>query len=134
MSRDLSFEYNAALAISKLVVDRIVGALYDGQAISDTHTAPITGGTAHLLISKPRLSFDANRQDRNAVLTVDSIEGLLQFTGAGDVSFESAVEVQFRLVLDEISDTLRPDFSDLTTADVTVTSDNSLVRTFIPPH
>lgn len=132
MTRALSFEYNAVLAIAELVVDRLIGALYDEQSLPDTHTAPVLGGTAHLWMNKPSFRLDAMRPDCNAVLSVDELKGLVRFSGAADQEFTAGVEVEFALQIDELTQTLRPDFLGLTTDDVTATTDNAIVAALLP--
>jgi hypothetical protein len=78
MCRSLSYGYNARLAISELVADRLIGAIYDAPDLPHTYAEPVAdlATTVHIHISKPRLTFDASRPERNVVLRIDQLEGL----------------------------------------------------------
>jgi hypothetical protein len=141
MPRSLTFGYNAVLCIAELAADRLVGAQYDDLSIPDTFFRSFSilndegnifaSGRSHVLISKPHISFDATREGKNAILRIDDIYGIVDFTilplGANPrEEFHAAVEVQFNLIRDSMTNRLRPDFSSTITDDIAVTPDPSL--------
>lgn len=117
MSTELSFGYLNALAISERVIDRLVGALYDGQEIRDAGAHEISAGVvAHTFFSKPRVSFDATQAGCNVVLTIDDLQIL---SPLAEVPASRGLEVQFPLVVDRDTQALRCDFSAVTMDTVT---------------
>ncbi len=118
MSTEISFGYLNALAIAERVIDRLVGALYDGQKIQDASAHEITPGlVAHTFFSKPRVSFDATQPGCNVVLTIDELQILAP---SAEVPTVRALEVQFPLVVDRDTQALRCDLAAVTKDTVTV--------------
>jgi hypothetical protein len=130
MCRSLSYGYNAGLAISELVADRLIGAIYDDPDFPHTYAEPVTGlpTTVHIHISKPRLTFDASRPERNAVLYIDRLEGV---SSVGE-RFTATVDVEFLLITDSGAGTLRPDFDAVELGDITVTSTSPVAEALLP--
>ncbi|HNS53119.1 MAG TPA: hypothetical protein PKO09_18330 [Anaerolineae bacterium] len=133
MSTELSFGYLNALAVAEIVIDRLIGAMYDGQEIPDTHASEVSAGSvAHIFISRPRVSFDATRPGCNVVLTVDDFQIL---PPGLEEPLVRVLEVQFPLVVDWDTQTLQCDFSGLDTDTVTAVTpegaDDVIVATLV---